>query len=98
MSPVPTENVVLTVREPPAPRKSLREKLDDISELRVELLEDLTKDRLVDHQNAQVILSHLSDEEVRKFSQQLPRIERELRPRFTLGVPAENFIEYVYSH
>jgi len=104
VSPPPTENMVLEVHEtksfkpsPPIPRKSLKARLDDVDELRVELLEDLTKDRLTDAENATIILSHLSDEEVRKVSQNLPRIERDLRSRFTLGVPAHEFIEYIYE-
>jgi len=109
VSPPPTENMVLEVSEkisPPVsprgqplgvPRKSLKARLDDVGELRVELLEDLTKDRLTDHENATIILSHLGDQEVRKVSQMLPRIEKELRPRFTLGVPAHAFLDHIYT-
>jgi len=95
--PAPAENVVLSIREHPAPPKSLREKLEDIDSLRVELLEDLTKNRLTDHHNAQQILSHLSDEEVRTVSQNLPRLDKELRRRYSLGVPFEAFMEEVYQ-
>ena len=97
VTPGPTENVVLSIREPPAPKKSLREKLEDVDSLRVELLEDLTKTKLTDHANAQQILSHLSDGEVRTVSQNLPKIDKELRREYALGVPADKFLEHIYE-
>jgi Poxvirus A32 protein len=95
VTPAPIENVVISIRESPKPKKSLQEKLEDVASLRVELLEDLTKSKLTDHRNAQEIVTHLSDLEIRKVSQNLPKIQKDLGKHFALGVPSDKFLEYV---
>ena len=95
VTPEPTENVVLSIRESPKPKKSLQEKLEDVASLRVDLLDDLTKSKLTDHLNAQEIVTHLSDLEIRKVSQNLPKIQKDLGKHFSLGVPSDKFLEYV---
>ena len=81
------------IPQQPLDTRTQAEKFADIQNLKQESMKLLKQ--LMDGRNAQDVLNNLSDQELFYLVSSFPKISSILKPKYTLGVPSDIFIDFI---